>query len=131
MRLRRLTILLVATMVAACLIVPATAFARSTTGELASWSPEGGVAAETMTTLMVGCSDEAKRAFYAVSGKTVFVNTNHHAKRVGRNTLFRSIAKWAASGDCPDLHMHWKWKTRADGTRYRYVTRLEAANRPD
>jgi hypothetical protein len=74
---------------------------------------------------------DATWSFQAGNAKTVFVNTTHGSRRVSRNALFRAIHSWVASDDCPDVHLHWKWRTRADGTRYRHVTRLEAANRPD
>jgi hypothetical protein len=128
---RRATLIAVALVMTTCLTAPTVAFALSSSGELASWSPHGDAAAGAATKLSVGCTDDVKRTFYAGNATTVFVNTNGAAKTVSRNVLFRAIHRWFNSGDCPDLHLHWKWKTRTDGTKFRYVTRLEAANRSD
>jgi len=115
----------------ACLAGPTIAMAASSSGELSTWSPHADAPKTGTTKISVGCTDDVKRTFYASNTKTVFVNTSGAAKVVSRNTLFRAIHRWVASDDCPDIHVHWKWKERADGTRYRYVTRFEAANRPD
>jgi hypothetical protein len=129
--LRFARVIAIAAVACAFLCVPTVALAHSSSGELASWSPHGNTASGVSTKMTVGCSDEVKRTFYVSSSATVFVNTNGAAKTVSRNVLFHSIHHWFNSGDCPDLHMHWIWNTRSDGTHYRFVTRLEAANRID
>jgi hypothetical protein len=128
--LRFAALIMVVMMATVCLVVPAVAFAKTSNGELASWSPHGD-AADGTTRLSVGCTDSVKRTFYVSNTRTVFVNTNRAAKKVSRNTLFRTMHAWVASDDCPDVHLHWYWMTRLDGTRYRFVSRMEAANRSD
>jgi hypothetical protein len=130
-KLARYTVCAVVLLLAVACLTPTAAFAHATSGELASWSPHGDAPDSGRTKLRVGCADDKNRTFYASNSKTTFVNTNGHPKKVTRNALFHAIHAWASSGDCPDVHVHWKWRTRDDGTKYRYVTRLEAANLSD
>lgn len=115
-------------MVASLLVFPSAAMAARASGYARSWSPEGSARLSGTTKFAIRdyttgrsltCYSSNRRTKYSSTMKTT------GGPYVSRNQFVRILKSKGRS-----VGIAWEWRKRANGSRYRYITRIQRAADP-